>query len=135
MTAIAAPVALGFETLLRKLLFPANFEEVRSLLRSDLTPVAWALVGLTAAAGVGGLVLQRTLVERAVRKLPARRQRPEDVERARVGAFLLAASVPQVPAVVTTFAFMFGAPLLPAIASISVVTVAVLAQAIRTRAI
>jgi len=134
MTAIAAPVALAFETLLRKLLFPPYFEELREALRPTLTPVAWTLCAVAVAAGAFGIAFQRRLARRAVARLPEDRRSPEEVDRARIGAFMLAASVPQIPAIASTFSFMFGASLVPVIVGIVLVTVAVGIQAWRTRA-
>ncbi len=132
MTAVAAPAALGFETLLRHLLLPAAFELVREALRPVLTPVAWALCGVCALAGVAGLVLQKRIASRSVERLPPERRTPDQVERARVGAFMLAASIPQIPAILATFSFMFGASLVPVLVAIALVTAAVLTQARRT---
>ena len=134
MTAIAAPVALAFETLLRYLLFPAELEILRNELRPVLTVVAWILCVVCAIAGTLGILLQDRLAARAVERLPGRAKMPAEVERARVGAFLLAASVPQVPAILATFSFMFGASFLPVAVAIVVVTSAVLVQAARVRA-
>ena len=134
MTAVAAPVALGFETLLRHLLFPESFELVREALRPVLTPVAWVLCLVCAGAGAFGLVFQRRMAARAVDKLPPAGRTPELEDRARLGAFMLAASIPQVPAILATFSFMFGAALTPVVVAIGIVTVFVVAQALRTRA-
>lgn len=131
LTAVAAPAALGFETLLRWLLFPDDFELVRELLRPTLTVVAWALCGVTVLSAFAGIVAQKRLAARAVAKLgPA--APPDRVARARLGGFLLAASIPQVPAVLATFAFMFGASLGPVLVAIAIVTAAVLLQAARS---
>lgn len=133
LTVVAAPIALGFETLLRTLLFPADFELVRELLSPVMTACAWALVGVTAVAGVIGIALQQRLADRAVQKLPEAHRSPERVVKARLGVFMLAASVPQIPAVLATFAFTFGAELAPVLTTIGVVTIAVVAQAVRAR--
>ena len=134
MTAVAAPVALAFETLLRHLLFPESFELVREALRPVLTPVAWALCVVCAVAGVFGLAFQRRMAARAVARLPPESRTPELEDRARLGAFMLAASIPQIPAILATFSFMFGAALVPVVVAIVVVTLFVVAQAVRTRA-
>jgi hypothetical protein len=130
LTAVAAPAALGFETLLRWLIFPDDFELVRELLRPTLTIVAWALCAVCAVAAVAGVTVQQRLASRAVAKLgPA--ADADRVARARLGGFLLAASIPQVPAVLATFAFMFGASIVPVLVAITIVTVAVVVQATR----
>lgn len=133
MTAVAAPVALAFETLLRHLLFPESFELVREALRPVLTPVAWLLCVVCAGAGAFGIVFQQRMAARAVEKLPPEARTPELEDRARLGAFMLAASIPQVPAILATFSFMFGAALPPVLVAIAIVTIAVVAQALRTR--
>lgn len=134
ITAAAAPVALGFETLLRHLLFPADFELVREALRPALTPVAWLLCLLCAAAGAFGILFQQRMAARSMEKLPADRRAPELEDRARLGAFMLAASIPQVPAILATFTFMFGAALTPVLVAVVIVTATVAVQAVRTRA-
>jgi len=129
LTVIAAPFALGFETLLRKLVFPPEFEDVRTLFAPALTLAAWTLPVVCLVASLVGVVFQHRLVERALRKLPAdRRHDPESQEKARVGAFLLAASVPQVPAIVATVLFTFGASLTPVLVTVAVSTLGVIAQ-------
>ena len=131
LTALAAPAALGFETLLRGLLFPDDFEILRAYLREPLTLVAWALVGLCVVLALLGSALQRRLGDRATARLPADRRTPEGEARARLGAFMLAASVPQVPAVLCTVAFMMGASLTPVLVAMAIVTVAVVVQGVR----
>lgn len=129
LTVVAAPFALAFETVLRKLVFPPEFDEVRALLGPTLTLAAWALPLVCLVAGLAGVVFQGRLVDRALRKLPAdRRDDPSSQEKARVGAFLLAASVPQVPAIVATVLFMFGASLTPVLVTVAVSTLGVVAQ-------
>lgn len=129
LTALAAPVALAFETLLRHLLFPPSFEVLRETLRPVLTPVAWGLAGACLLAGIAGLFLQRRMATRAVARLAADRRSGGEAARARLGAFLLAASVAQVPAILATFSYMFGARITPVLVAVALVTLAVLAQA------
>lgn len=133
MTLVAAPAALALETLLRKVLFPPEFEEIRELLHPILTPLVWVAVVLTAVLGVAGLVFQRRLVVRAVGRIPLADRTPERVRSAEVGAFLLAASVPQVPAILATFGFMWGSSLTPTVTAIAVATVAIALQALSAR--
>jgi hypothetical protein len=131
LTVVAAPVALASETALRKLLFPPEFEEVRALLEPSLTPVGWALVGVAVVLAVAAVPLRRRLGARAVAKLPeARRADPAEVARAQTGAFMLAASVPQLPAIASTMAFMFGASVAPVLVAVAVSTVGVVLQAL-----
>lgn len=138
LTVVATPLALGMETLVRTQVFPlflgGDFDEVRALLGPPLTPVAWALCGVALVANVAGYVLHARLVQRAVAKLPpARRDAPAERERAALGAFLLAASVPQVPCILSTLAFTFGASLAPVLLGVALGSLGVVAQALRTR--
>ncbi len=133
LTVVAAPVALGFETLLRKLLFPPEFEEIRALLHPILTPLVWGLVALTAVVGALGLVLQRRLVARAIGRIPPTHRDSARLHRAKLGAFMLAASVPQVPAILATFGFMWGSSLTPTVLAIAVATLAIGLQAFLAR--
>lgn len=133
LTVIAAPAALVFESLLRFLLFPEDFERVRVFLEPYLTPVAWGLAAVTLALSFVGYALQRTMSQKRVARIPEPKRTPERIERAKVGAFMLTASIPQIPAILATFAVMFGAAIVPAIAAIVIVTAAVLAIGRLTR--
>jgi hypothetical protein len=133
MTVVAAPIALVLETILRKLLFPPEFDELRLLFEPTLTPVVWGLVVLTALFGVLGVALQARLAARAVRKVPEHTRTPARIHKAELGAFMLAASIPQIPAIVATLGFMWGSSLTPVIAAIGVATVAIVIQAVRAR--
>ncbi|MBW2463214.1 MAG: hypothetical protein JRH11_16300 [Deltaproteobacteria bacterium] len=133
LTVVAAPVALGFETLLRKLLFPPEFEQIRALLHPILTPLVWGLVVITAVVGALGVVLQRRLVSRAIERVPPDQRDAARVHRAKLGAFMLAASVPQVPAILATFGFMWGSSLTPTVLAIAVATLAIALQAFLAR--
>ena len=133
MTVVAAPIALVFETILRKLLFPPEFDELRELLSADLTPIAWAFVGLTGLLGVVGIAFQSRLAARAVAKIPETHRTPARAQKAELGAFMLAASIPQIPAILATFAFMWGASLTPVLTAIGIATLAIVVQAVRAR--
>ena len=138
LTTVAAPLALALETLMRKLLFPLlmgdDFELVRDFLRPLLTPVAWALCGVALLAVLAGMALHARLVARAIARLPeSKRALPAERERAEVGAFMIAASVPQIPCVLSTVTFMFGAELLPILVAVGIASIGVLVQALRTR--
>jgi hypothetical protein len=130
LTIPAAPVALGLETALRLWLFPDDFELVRELLRPMLTPVAWVFGALAALAGLGGLALQRRLSAKRLAKFP-----PGAPLAARHGAvtgvFLLTSSVPQIPAVLATLTYMFGASLVPVLVGVGLCTAGVVGQALR----
>jgi hypothetical protein len=129
LIAVSAPLALGFETLLRKLVFVpligAELREVREfywpeltdeLRQAVLTNTAWVLVLVSVLAGVLGVVLLRRA---------ARRQR--DLAEVR-DQLLLLTSIPQVPAILATLCFAFGSSLLPVLVSMAVSTVFVFVQ-------
>lgn len=134
LTILAAPVALAFETGLRKLLFPADFELIREFLEPMLTPVAWVLGLVAAGASLLGLALQRSMAKKRIEKS---RDRDDYDARYRhvFGVFLLTASVPQIPAILSTFMFMFGASLVPVLVGIGICSVGVVSQALRVPAL
>lgn len=130
--ALAAPIALVFETALRSLLFPIiapDFELARTLLEPVMTPVAWLLVLVSAIAGVLGVALQRTLAQRRIARLGAAAL-PAQVEAARNQVFFLTTTIPQIPTIASTFAFMFGASPVPTLVGVSMCTVSVLVQGV-----
>lgn len=130
LTVAAAPVALGFETVLRLLIFPPEFEEVREFLQPMLTPVAWGFAGLAGLTGLLGLALQRRLADKKLARLPATAdadQRYREV----FGVFLLTTALPQIPAILSSFAYMFGASIVPVVVGIGVCSVGVVGQALR----
>jgi hypothetical protein len=112
----AVPVAWGVETALRNAFFPADFEQLRELLRPAMTAVARGLVVVTVALLLPTYLLMRRLAHARLRVLPA--LRPDLRAGARVLAFLGASSLLQVPGVLVTFAFMFGAALKPVAACV-----------------
>ncbi|MDQ3033931.1 MAG: hypothetical protein M3Y87_16055 [Myxococcota bacterium] len=130
-TAIAAPLALALESAVRWLLFPAEFEVVRGWLEPFLTPLAWLLAVVTVIAGAAGFALQRGLVARKLAKLGA--SSAAQREAARTQVFLITASIPQLPAIASTFALMFGASLVPTLVGVTICTVSVLAQGVALR--
>lgn len=129
-TAIAVPAALGVETLLRLFVLPAEFEEVRVFLAPTMTTVAWVMVGLTSLGVAAGLLLQRWLVRRAVAKAQGAGE-PDTTGPAGMGAFLLAASVPQAPAILAALSFLVGAELVPVLVAVMLSTAGVCYQAVR----
>lgn len=133
LTIVAAPVALGLETVLRRILFPAEFEGFRAFLEPVLTPIAWCLGLVAGAASVIGLALQRRLTEKRLARIP---EASLHLRHGQVSAvFLLTASVPQIPAIFSTFAFMFGASIWPVLAGMAICTIGVALQAARLRAL
>lgn len=128
-TIVAAPFALAFETLLRWILFPPEFEQIRELLRPGLAPFAWGLCVLAALMMIVGFWVQAAVTRKRFEKL-----KPDTAEqrhRIAFGVFLLTTAVPQIPAILSTFTFTFGAPIWPVIASIGVCSVGVVGQAFR----
>lgn len=126
---VAAPIALAFETALRLLLFPPEFELVREFLNPYLTPVAWLIALIVGAAALLGLALQRRIVAKRLSSQPD--ATGDQRYQLAVGVFLLTSSVPQIPSILSTFSFMFGASIVPVLAGIAVCSVGVIAQAIR----
>jgi len=130
LTIVAAPAALGLETGLRLLLFPAEFELVRELLNPYLTVVAW-LVALVAGIGAAvGLVVQRRVVRKRIANLPEEANTLERRYQIAFGVFLLATAIPQIPSIVATFCFMFGASIVPVLVAILLTSVGVVGQAL-----
>lgn len=128
--ALAAPVALAFETGLRTLLFPLiapDFELARSFLEPVMTPIAWLLTAASTFAGLLGIALQGPLVRRRVAKL-GEGATAARIEGIRGQVFFVTSTLPQLPTIVATFAFMFGASLVPTLASVAVCTLSVLVQ-------
>jgi len=130
-TIVAGPVALGVETLLRKSLFPPDFEELRSLLGPKVTPIAWALCGVAVVTIALGVALHDRIVAQQLRRTPPGIDPEVARARASLGAFLLAATIPQLPAIFATFTFMVGAPLLPVLVCIGISTIGVFIQGVR----
>jgi hypothetical protein len=123
----AVPLAWGFETALRVAFFPADFERLRELLRPVMTGVARALVVLTVVLALPTYLLMRHLAHKRMRALPPLRA---DLRAgARVLAFLGASSLLQIPGVLVTFAFMFGAAVKPVAACVGLGTAGLLGLA------
>jgi len=129
-TLAAAPVALAFETALRRLLFPPEFDLVRDLFRSHLTPISWGLVVAAAAGGWIGLRVQAALSARRLERLPE--GVPLRVRHATTtSVFLLTTLAPQLPSIVVTLCFTLGSALLPVVVAIAVTSAGVAAQAVQ----
>jgi hypothetical protein len=134
LIAISAPVALVFETLLRKQvlrrILGSDLDHIRAFFSPPLTSIAWALAWVTVLAGVIGVAL----VPFAVRRTEAAAQKSgldlnrEAREKRALGPLFLLTSIPQVPAIFATVCFTCGALLTPVIVAMAVSTVAVLAQ-------
>lgn len=125
-TAIAAPLAFTLETFIRTTFFPNAFSEIREVLGAYFTDAAWLLVGLTLIAAVGGVFAQSRLLLRA-------REKAQHGIDPQLGAFFLAATIPQLPAILATVASMFGAATMPVLLTLAISTLGVLLQATRMR--
>ncbi|MEM9454457.1 MAG: hypothetical protein AAGF11_09775 [Myxococcota bacterium] len=128
---LSTPVALGVETVLRRLMMPPEFDAVRAWLSPTLTPWAWATVPVTVAATGLGWWLFRTLTRRALSRRTLNKRRPELSEhearaKAQLDAIILASSAPQVPAVAATMLFMMGAALTPVLVAMGTAMLGVL---------
>ena len=131
-TATAVPLALGFEALVRAFLLPPEFEEVREFLGPAMTVFAWAMVVLTLATVLIGILLQRWMTRRAELAAPKQGKTPAEA-RASMGPFLLAASIPQAPAILAGLSLLAGAELLPVLLAVGSSTAGVCIQAAMTR--
>ncbi|MCA9600578.1 MAG: hypothetical protein KC417_01060 [Myxococcales bacterium] len=110
ITAIAAPVALVFEWALRRWALGDALDEVRAALGPYATFLASGLALVSIGLAVVAAPLFRALATRAFAKIPPEaRAHPGRRTQAITGAFLIASSVVQLPALVATLAYTFGA--------------------------
>lgn len=133
---LSTPAALGVETLLRRLMMPPEFDDVRAWLSPTLTPWAWATVPVTVAATGLGWWLFAALTRRALNRRALNKRRPEHSEhearaKAQLNAIMLASSAPQVPAVAATMLFTMGAALTPVLVAMGTAMLGVLSLALR----
>ena len=124
MTALAAPSAFGLETLLRKVLFPPEFEEVRATLSDLLTIPTWVVAILVFCSLAAGVVFQKRQLNRKLAQLQSATVKQKN--EAAMGVFMLSASIPQIPAILATLMFMFGAELMPVAVTMAVSCLGVL---------
>lgn len=130
---LSTPLALGVETVLRRLMMPPNFEEVRAWLSPTLTPWAWAAVPVTVVATGLGWWLFGVLARRELNKRRPGCTEAEARARAELEAVLLATSAPQVPAVAATMLLMMGASAVPVLVTMGVAMLGVLSLGLRLR--
>lgn len=133
LIAASTPAMLGAESLLRWLVLPAEFEDVRIWLGPHLTPHVWWLAAAAAVASPIALRLQRFLVRRTLSRLDPAYADETSEAKAKFDALILSTSVVQVPALLATFGYLLGADLLPVTATIAVATIGVVAQGIGLR--
>lgn len=130
LVALSTPLAWAFESVLRALVLPPDFERVRAWLAPTLTPWAWVAAGATLAATVLGWWLHRVLARREPRSPRPGLTREQAHARAELEALMLASSAPQVPAVAATMLFMLGADVVPVAASMVGATLGVASLAL-----
>ena len=118
MLAISSPVSLGAETLIRKIVFTADMREMRVLLEPFLTPVAWALLGVTGLAVLLGVPAHHAIHARLFARLGERAGDPAARASADTVALYLAASVVQLPSLVAAMTFTLGAAVTPVLAAL-----------------
>lgn len=120
---LSAPIALAFETGIRRLMMPPEFSDVRAWLSPDVTPWAWAMAPAAVVGTALGFGLQRWLIARARKTPPPRGVTAEEArDRLEFDALMLSTSAPQVPAVLATLMFMVGAKLTPVLITMAVAT-------------
>lgn len=130
---LSTPLALGVETVLRRLMMPPDFDAVRAWLRPALTPWAWATVPVTVVATGLAWWLFRVLTRRALNKRRPGQSEQEARARAQLDAIVLSSSAPQVPAVAATMLFMMGASLTPVLVAMGVAMLGVLSLGLWVR--
>jgi hypothetical protein len=128
----AVPMGYAMESGLRALLLPPELEALRRELSPALTEVAWVLFGLCFPASLVGLWAKRLLRRRILAGLArGATPQPAQQERAETEAYLLASSIPQIPALFATVASLGGASPVPVVAALAISTVGVVLQAHR----
>ena len=129
LIAASTPAALGLEWVIRRLFLPPVMDEFRDWMRPTLSPFAWLMVGLALAATWVAWALNDRLYQRSLRRLTrGRPPTPQQTAGARFQTLLLVTSIPQVPALVATIGFTFGASFAPTLVTVCVGTLGVLVQ-------
>lgn len=123
---LSTPLALGVETVLRRLMMPPNFDAVRAWLEPSLTPWAWATVPVTVLATLLGWWIFGALRRRALKGRRPGQDEAQARASAQLEAMILATSAPQIPAVAATLLFMMGASLVPVLVAMGVAMLGVL---------
>jgi hypothetical protein len=132
LVAASAPAALAIETLLRRLILPPDFEEIRRFFEPTATDAAWIFAAACVLASVAGLFAQRRWCRDRMQRA---RAEGEDPARAAMDRTFLSMSIPQVPAILATVAFMSGAALTPVLVAMGISTLGVLAQGVQWEAL
>lgn len=126
IVAVSTPLAVVFETLLRRWLMPPEFEEVRVWWEPSVTPWMWLTPPLALLGIPLGLALQNWLARRNLARLPEHRRTPASESLAVLDAMLLSTSVAQVPAVLATMGLLIGSKPAPVLVATAVATAGVL---------
>lgn len=123
LTVTAIPLALmGMAGMLTQV--PPEFAQVSEVFGPTLTTLSWMLAALTALLSAIAILVQRKVTDTILDKRGARGN-PKKEKSARVGAFLVAASVTQVPPLLAVTVYAVGADLLPVAVGVAVSSVAV----------
>lgn len=128
LVAISAPLAFASESLIRKLVLPPEFDEVRDFFGPGATSFAWGCVALCVLAAVFGIWVQRRWVRERTQRA---REEGTDVGKAAMDRTFLSMSIPQVPAILSTVAYMSGSELTPVVVAMVISSVGVIAQGIQ----
>ncbi len=127
LVALSTPMALVAETYLRRLMFPPEFDEVRMFLRPSLELPVWSLLSLVALTTWFGIRAQERRVARKMAARPPEEQTQHFRDKDTFDSLVLFTSLPQIPAILATFGFMFGASLLPVLVNMAASTAGVVA--------
>lgn len=100
---------------------------MRQELRPALTPIGWGLLILTLASVPLGLLTLRALTRRFLAKVTATSGGDKRRREARFEAMFVATSVPQLPAILATFALTAGSDALPVLVTMAASTLGVIA--------
>lgn len=128
LVAISAPLAFASESLIRRLLLPPEFDDVREFFGPGATTFAWGCVALCVLAALCGVWVQRRWVRERTRRA---REEGTDVGKAAMDRTFLSMSIPQVPAILSTVAFMSGSELMPVVVAMAVSSTGVIAQGVQ----
>lgn len=123
LVALAGPVILGLDLVVRALLMSMQPEDVREFLAESITRVAWFCVPGPVLGAVTAFAAYPRLFARFLAKAGGDR-RAADLK-----ALFITASFVQLPALLGDLSVMLGADLAPALTMTGISTVAVLALA------
>jgi len=123
---LSTPLALVVETVLRRIMFPPEFEEVRAFLRPSLELPTWSLLSLVVLMTFLGLRAQQRRITRRMAARPPEEQTQHYRDKETLDSLVLFTSLPQIPAILAAFCFMFGASLVPVLANMALATAGVI---------